>query len=210
MKNQVLLILMLIVFGLSANAQKKPEIRLNGYAIGTFNDHVSSYYSSTDQFEGNIKGGLQWGFGIEIKPRKMTGIEFLYNRIDTKADMIYYNPLKNSGTFNTSINNYFLSINRYFSNNDKFEGYGGLMLGVTDAKVGNQSATKFGYGFKLGGNIWFSPKVGLKLQGQVNSASQAVGGGFYLGTGGAGAGVSSYSTFYQWGLGGGLVFKLGQ
>ncbi len=35
-------------------------------------------------------------------------------------------------------------------------------------------------------------------------------GGFYFGTGGVGAGVSSYSTMYQFGVGGGLVFKLGQ
>jgi hypothetical protein len=31
----------------------------------------------------------------------------------------------------------------------------------------------------------------------------------YFGTGGAGAGLSSYSSMLQFGLGGGLVFKLG-
>jgi hypothetical protein len=40
------------------------------------------------------------------------------------------------------------------------------------------------------------------------SAVQAVGGGLYFGTGGAGAGVSGFSTFYQFSLGGGLVFKI--
>ena len=36
-----------------------------------------------------------------------------------------------------------------------------------------------------------------------------MGGGLYFGTGGAGAGVSTYSSYYQFNLGGGLVFKLG-
>jgi len=40
------------------------------------------------------------------------------------------------------------------------------------------------------------------------SAVQSLGGSFYFGTGGSGAGVSAYSTMYQWGLGGGLTLKL--
>jgi len=42
------------------------------------------------------------------------------------------------------------------------------------------------------------------------SAVQSFGGGLYFGTGGAGAGVTGYSTMYQWVLGGGLTYKLGQ
>ena len=36
---------------------------------------------------------------------------------------------------------------------------------------------------------------------------QSIGGGFYFGTGGTGAGVTTYSTFFQFGFTGGLVFK---
>ena len=52
-------------------------------------------------------------------------------------------------------------------------------------------------------------KVAIKLQGQLMSAVQSAGGGLYFGTGGAGAGVSTYSSMYQFGLGGGLVISLG-
>jgi hypothetical protein len=38
---------------------------------------------------------------------------------------------------------------------------------------------------------------------------QGAGGGLYFGTGGAGAGVSTYSSMLQFGLGGGLTFALG-
>jgi hypothetical protein len=40
------------------------------------------------------------------------------------------------------------------------------------------------------------------------SAVQSMGGGLYFGTGGAGAGLTGYSTFYQWTLGGGLIFDI--
>ena len=71
------------------------------------------------------------------------------------------------------------------------------------------SATKFAWGLRLGSNIWVSEKIGLKIQAQLLSATQSMGGGLYFGTGGAGAGVSTYSSYYQFNLGGGLVFKLG-
>jgi hypothetical protein len=140
----------------------------------------------------------------------MVGIEFLYNRLDTKAPMTYYNNGVKSGTYDCGINNFMLAMNRYFVATEKMEAYGSVMAGVTSFKIGTATATKFGYGFRLGANFWASPRVALKLQAQLMSASQAVGGGFYLGTGGAGAGVSSYSTFYQFGLGGGLAFRLGK
>ena len=40
------------------------------------------------------------------------------------------------------------------------------------------------------------------------SPVQGAGGGFYFGTGGAGAGVSTYSTIYQFNVGGSINFRL--
>jgi hypothetical protein len=207
MKNLFILSLGLFGFTMAAKAQHS-DIRLNGYAIGAFSDKVDSYYSQTDYFNGTINGGLQWGGGIEIKPNKMVGIEFLYNRLDTKAPMTFYNNGVKTGTYDCGINNFMLAVNRYFVATEKVEAYGSILAGVTSFKIGSSTATKFGYGFRLGANFWASPRVALKLQAQLMSASQSVGGGFYVGTGGGGAGVSSYSSFYQFGLGGGLAFRL--
>jgi hypothetical protein len=96
------------------------------------------------------------------------------------------------------------------------EGFGGFMAGcfwghATDPESGESgSTTNFAWGLKLGVNIWASEKVALKLMGQMLSPVQAMGGGLYFGTGGASAGVSTYSTMYQWSLGGGLSFKMGK
>jgi hypothetical protein len=90
-----------------------------------------------------------------------------------------------------------------------------LFAGVAISDIDNpengnsSSATKFAWGLRLGANIWATEKVGVKLQAQLFSAVQSAGGGFYFGTGGSGVGLSTYSTIYQFGLGGGLTFKLG-
>ena len=97
----------------------------------------------------------------------------------------------------------------------KAEPYGGFMLGMAIIDTKNDktdvsnSATKFAWGLRLGSNIWASEKVGIKLQAQLLSVPQGAGGGLYFGTGGAGVGVTTYSTVLQFVLGGGLTFKLG-
>lgn len=97
MKNLFILTLAIFGFAMAAKAQHS-DIHLNGYAIGAFSDKVDSYYSSTDYFNGQVNGGLQWGGGIEIKPNKMMGVEFLYNRLDTKSNLTYYSSGAKSGT----------------------------------------------------------------------------------------------------------------
>jgi hypothetical protein len=208
MKNLFILSFVLLGLVTAANAQHA-DIRFNGYTIGAFSDKVDSYYSNTDYFNGTINGGLQWGAGIEIKPNRAMGIEFLYNRLNTSSSMTYYNNGVKSGNFDAGINNFMLGVNHYFVSNAKIEGYAGALAGITSFKIGSTTATKFGYGFRLGANVWATSRVGIKLQAQLMSAAQSVGGGFYIGTGGSGAGISSYSSFYQFGLGGGLTFKLG-
>ncbi len=216
MKKIFLLLIATIAITTITQAQ---QIRLNTYAIGGFSDRVSSYYDSRNNFNGQVNGGFIWGGGFEFMAHKYYGVELMYNRMDTKAPMTYYNgslTVQNK-TFDMGLNQIMLGFNRYFpSGNPKIEPYAGACLGLSifDLKNpdsgGSSSYTKFGYGFRTGVNIWASKKVALKLQGQVFSAAQSVGGGFYFGTGGSGAGVSTYSTFFQFGLGGGLTFNLGK
>jgi len=144
------------------------------------------------------------------------GINLIYLTQSTTAPLNYYdnNPpagLKNR-EFDLTTHWIMLGGARYMRK-DKFEPYGGLEIGMVISNLDNPvsgasaSNTNFAWGLKLGTNIFFSEKVGLKLQADLRSATQAAGGGLYFGTGGAGVGVSSYSTIYQFGLGGGLVFR---
>jgi opacity protein-like surface antigen len=216
MKKLLFLALAIVVTSITLSAQK---IRLNGYTSYLFDDnHVGSYYSSGPYFEGAIKGGFQWGGGIEFMAAHGQGIEIKYLRQDALAPMDYSNGiLTKHNDFELGINYILLSSNRYFVlDNEKIEPFVGAGLGVALIGIKNptpdtdSSQEKFAWTLQAGTNIWLNESVGIKLQASLLSAVQSVGGGFYFGTGGVGAGVNSYSTMYQFGLGGGLVFKLGQ
>ena len=179
-----------------------------------------SYYDVNNYYEGKFKGGLQWGVGLEYMAQAAQGIELLYLNQSTNAPTTYLQNGQIGGVkttnFDVGFNWIMLAGNRYIRKpGSKVEGFGGFMAGAVIINVENpdngndNSATKFGWGFRLGANIWASEKVAIKLQGQLMSAVQSAGGGLYFGTGGAGAGVSTYSSMYQFGLGGGLVISLG-
>jgi len=211
-----ILSILLVCFFITASSQ---TTRLNGYAMYVFDDKFDSYYSPGDYYEGKFKGGLQWGVGIEYMPTPMNGIELVYLNQQTTAPTTYAYPglsgIKTTN-FDVGFNWAMLAFNRHMRKpGSKVEGFGGGMLGAAFINVDNpdnntgNSATKFAWGLRLGANIWASEKVAIKLQSQLLSAVQGAGGGLYFGTGGAGAGVSTYSSMLQFGLGGGITFALG-
>jgi hypothetical protein len=214
---KTLLFAALIVISLDSAAQ---GLRLNAYGNYQFQDQVVSFNNTPSYFDGQIKGGFQWGAGLEYMPNALTGIEISYFRQDATALVSTYKyPF--SHNYDVAINYIFLSFNRYMRRpGSKMEvfGGGGAGVGIIDTKdpnptnnngVNSTSSTKFAWQFHGGGIYWASEKVGIKLQAQLQSAVQAVGGGVFFGTGGASAGVAAFSTMVQFGLGGGLVFKLG-
>ena len=190
-----------------------PEIRLHGYVLYAFDyNSVDSYYSANSYFYGSIKGGFQYGGGLEVMPYPESGIELSYLRLDSQAPMEYYDNGVVYTTFDIAQNWVLLSFNKYLPVNEKIEPYlapqiGMNILNVTNPDNGNTgNVTKLAWGIKGGVNIFASEKVGFKLQMSLLSTVQAVGGGLYFGTGGAGAGVTGYSSYYQFNIGGGLVF----
>lgn len=220
MKKTLIACAMLMAIGASAQ-----NMRLNAYASYAFDDAVDSYYSNTSYFEGKIKGGLIWGAGLEYLVNPNYGIELSYLRMDTKAPATYYSNQPPAGVksaeFDLAINYLLLGGMRYAKINPSVEGFGGMQLGVafinatrpSTAVIGETSAdaTKFSWGLRGGVNIFPNAgNVGLKMQVGLLSAVQGAGGGLYFGTGGAGAGVSTYSSMLQFTLGGGLVFKFGK
>ena len=191
------------------------SVRLNAYTTYAFDDnHVDSYYSTTSYFTGKVLGGFQYGGSLEIIPFSREGFELSYLRLDSKAPMEYYNAGIQYTNFDLNQNWLMLGSNRYFKINSHLEPYAGLQLGMEIIGVTNpdnlvkNSATKFAWGIKAGVNVWATDKIGIKIQTSLLSAVQAIGGSFYFGTGGAGAGATSYSTYYQFSVGGGLVFNI--
>jgi len=76
------------------------------------------------------------------------------------------------------------------------------------SSLDSEGAARFSLGGRLGVRIMASEKVSIRLHGQLFSPVQWAGGGFYFGTGGGGAGVSTGSTIWQFNLGGSLNYRL--
>ena len=224
MKKIFACVLLVIGFSSAVYSQNK-SIRLNAYGAYAFDDNIDNgySYSTVGYFSGKLKGGFLWGAGLEFRMHEYYGIELLYQRLDTHAPIDYlpYNSISNdikSANVKVGMNYIMLGGTRSLhAGGGKAEPYGGFMLGVAIINAENDdlqtptsnSATKFAWGLRLGTNIWASEKVGIKLQTQLLSVPQGAGGGLYFGTGGAGVGVTTYSSMLQFILGGGLTFKLG-
>jgi hypothetical protein len=74
----------------------------------------------------------------------------------------------------------------------------------------DNSFTKFAAGFQLGTNIYVSPRIALQLKAQMLAPVDAAGGNLFFSNYGSGAGISTYSSMYQFSLGAGLVIGLGR
>src|SRR4030095_10412941 len=192
------------------------NVRMNGYALHTLDDDIETsdgnYY-----FNRTMKGNLLWGVGFEYLFNKYTGIELAYFREDTDVPTNYFNGITYDKTFKIGLNYIMFGGTGYAKIPSKsIEPFAGGLLGMAiitnkePSPGAESSATKFAWMIKAGVNIMASKNVGLKLQAQLLSVVQAFGGGFYLGTGGSGAGFSSYSSMMQIGFGGGIVFNFGK
>lgn len=215
-------IAILIFFSLMAVASYGQELRLNTYAGYVFDDKVDNYYTTNSYFEGKILGGFRWGAGLEYQlPNTTKAFELQYLRQDTSAPITYRDASIGGGEvqtteFELSENWIMLNGTNYFPVSEVAEPFFGFGIGmaifdVTNPDNGkNDGATKFAWSLRGGSNFWVSERVGIRIQASLMSAVQGAGGGVYFGTGGVGAGVSTYSTMYQFGFDGGLVFKFPQ
>ncbi len=191
-------------------------LRINGMANGVFGDKFDNYYSSNSYMRGKIQGGFQWGAGLEYQPSPYYGIEILYLNMQTEAPIEYWRVGEQFRVVDLGIHHILLGGRRYMQASEILEGYGGFLAGVVIFDNKNpvagepNSVTKLALGARLGGNLWVTDIIGINVNAQFLTAVQAFGGSFYFGTGGSGAGVSTYSTIFQFGLGGGLAIRLGQ
>lgn len=223
-KSNLVLFVVLFLSASSLLAQQftntsQKQIRINLYGAYAFEDGFDSYYNYGNYYQGQLQGGFLYGGGLEFEVRPGSFVELSYQRLDTNAPTQYYNGgvFNQYADFDVAMNYIMIGGNQYFRKlGSPVEGFLGGMLGAGVVGIKNpgaannpsESVTKFAWGIKGGMTYWASSAVGIKFQAQLLSVSQSVGGGFYFGTGGSGTAVSSYSSLYQFTLGGGLVFNL--
>lgn len=191
------------------------KLRLNGYLMHAFDDRVDSYNDPNDFYRGKIVQSAMWGIGAEWMKQPNLGIEVHYLNQRTTAPLTYFNNGIRNSEFQLQMNHILIGTNKYFrTEKSPVEFFGGLSAGLSLIDLYNPDTrnttnrTKFSWLIKGGANFWINSQLAIKTQVQLLSVVQSVGGGFFFGTGGSGAGVSPYSSMYQFGLGGGLVYQL--
>jgi hypothetical protein len=197
----------------------QPGPRINLYSAYVFNDGFDVVNDVNTYYNGTVKGGYQWGAGVEYLFSRESSAEILYLHRSTTVPATFKfgsNTQIRTETFNLKHDFIMLSGDGHFAKHGgKAEGYAGLMGGVLISNLEapslkkSDSHTNFAWGGRIGSNIWVTPKLGIKLQAMILSASRATGGDYYWSWYGP-VYLTEYSTLWQFSLGGGLTFKLGK
>src|SRR5688572_3375509 len=172
---------LLVIIAIASSAQSK--IRLNAYGSYVFDDGFDVYNDVNTYYNGKIEAGAQWGAGVEYVTNEYFSVELMYlhKSSDVPANFKFEagQPAR-SETFELKHDYIMASFNGLKpSSSGKVEGYFGFMAGVLISNVtstsptnpGSESNTDFAWGGKLGLNYWVGPKVGIKLQANLLSAS---------------------------------------
>jgi len=209
MRKLFILLAPVLLAGTSLLAQTSIElIPSGGY---TFPDQVNFY----DTY-GRIEGVANWGGSLQFNVNRNFGIELMYNRMDAKSGLYRY-----SNTTQAPISQQQLGINYIMAGPVQSFGFPGSpvhlffggMLGAaifSPSPTDYSSNTKFAWGLQGGTNGSVSPRFGIRLKAQLLSPVDGAGGSFYFGNVGYGAGVSTYSSVYQFGFSAGLIIGMGR
>lgn len=213
MKRNILKSTLLILFfatGLTvAFAQARVEITpFGGYLLG----------GSVKFYEGKFKveNAPSYGGMISVQAAGGNSVELSYTRMDSKGywDPSYgYTNLLPRDTFDIAMNYLQInSVNELQLKNEAVRPYGTAGVGASwiHPKTGSASDEwMFTFNAALGVKYFFSDRVGIRIQARMLLPMIFSGGGFYFGTGGSGAYVSSTSVIFQGDFTGGLVIVLG-
>jgi hypothetical protein len=187
------------------NAQTVEVTPFGGYVFGGSMSGTSANV--------HINGAAQYGGIISIGVSRVMDVDLLYNRSDTKADLDSYYVLQGyKPQIPLSINYMHIGFTKNFRINPTVSPFVGFNLGAClfYPKADYQDAWFFSVGMNAGAKVYFSKRVGLRLQAQGLVPIQGSGFSFFVGSGGSGGGVSMYSTLFQFGFTGGLIFRLGK
>jgi hypothetical protein len=208
---KIFLVLPTMLF-LAAGASAQSSVELIptvGYTFASHNNFYDTY--------GRIGDGVSYGGSIKFNVTRSFGIEVLYSHMNTNTGLYYYDDNQHPiyGLSNLQLD-YIMAgpVESFSIPNSTVHPFIGALIGAAvltpDASSGYSSETKFAVGFQLGTNIYVSPRVGIQLKAQLLSPVDGAGGSFFLSNYGSGGGIDTYSSIYQFSLGGGLIIGLGR
>ena len=173
-------------------------------------------YSSVSVQEGTLSmnDGVNYGFGLDVGIRKGILVELSYTHNQTSARLKRFNG-RTESLFDVNTHYFHIGAQYEFrrSANQKAVPYTLLTLGATlfDAKKASLTDVwRFSVAFGVGGKIYVSKKVGLRLQSRILMPLTFSSAGLWCGPGGCSVGVGSWASLIQFDFTVGIFIKLGR
>lgn len=190
----------------------QPKIELTPFGGYQFGGKMRFY-------EGDLKieNAPNYGILMDIAVAPDTKLELYWSQMQTSAS---FTPYYGYGYLDTLIKPFDVNIN-YIQiggvreaqlDNAKIVPFGAFTLGATYFSPTDNTVNdswKFSMTLGAGLKIWFSDRVGIRLQGRMLMPMYFGGAGVYFGTGGSGISVGAGSSIIQGDFTGGLIIGLG-
>jgi len=189
------------------------------FEITPFYGHMLAGNVAAYKGDLNIRDGGTYGLMIDVQVQRDMMVELYFSRLDTRADFITYPGGITTQLTDMSVNYFQIGVLNQLKKINKISLYSIATLGaVLFSPSGTIYDTQYSYvdtwRFALtgggGAKIFFSEKVGLRLEARLLMPISWVSGGFVVGTGGSGVGVSAGSAIFQGNFTAGLTIALGK
>ncbi|MCF8366413.1 MAG: hypothetical protein K9H16_11565 [Bacteroidales bacterium] len=174
-------------------------------------------------YEGKLKAdnAANYGIALDIKIAPDMQVELFWTQMNTQAQFNSYYGYENLATNSFDLNVGYIQIGSVREMDfDKVHPFAVVSLGTTYFIADNvtylddgsstdvDSEWKFSMTIGAGAKIWFSDRVGIRLQGNLMLPMFWGGAGFTVGTGGAGFTLGAGTSMVQGSFTGGLIFAL--
>ncbi len=200
-----LLLVVAFLFNVQLFAQ---SIEVRGDVMYTFQETFPVYAGSV-----RIQDGATYGVTLAAIFADKAELKFTYQNQPTNLDYHRYPYQTGDYDNKANIQYYVLGFNRlhHLGGNDKIIPYTGGGIGIANLSFESgkyESVTRAAFTLNLGAKFMINERIGINTYALLQSPISGFGLYAGVGTGGASAGVSTYSYVIQFGLGGGLIFKL--
>ena len=176
---------------------------LGSIEVYNYNANIANVSGDLDINDAVFYSGA---IGINTSRETMAEIQYIFQPTNVSFDP--YTAGIPSQSFGADVH-YILATGYYLKQLSRTSwGYGGLSIGAAGLVPKNDldPAWRVAFGLTLGAKFLVSKKVGIKIQAQGLFPIQWAGGSLYVGTGGAGYGVSAGTSIVQINVGGGLFY----
>jgi len=176
---------------------------LGSIEVYNYNANVANVSGDLDINDAVFYSGA---IGINTSRETMAEIQYIFQPTNVSFDP-YTAGIPNQ-SFGADVH-YILVTGYYLKQLSRTSwGYGGLSIGAAGLVPKNDldPAWRVAFGLTLGAKFLVSKKIGIKIQAQGLFPIQWAGGSLYVGTGGAGYGVSAGTSIVQINVGGGLFY----